>query len=224
MAIIRNNHVFKGHRTLLGTRYVTYGELELPLRYELFDLSKNGFDWGHSGPGARQLAFSMLYQVSNEQIARDNVSLFTSDVVSKFNGRDWIIAASDILKWIDQHTKKEAKEPEIINKIEKIEEPIEEPIKEQVEDIQDILVLKAQKPKRQKPKTNVVKEICDELQITQKQLAGILEIPEGTVSSWAVKNEIPRLGKKAIEFYIQSQKNQQIIESYKSFVNLLNVT
>lgn len=219
MAIIRNNHVFKGHRTLLGTRYVTYGELELPLRYELFDLSKNGFDWGHSGPGARQLAFSMLYQVSNEQIARDNVSLFTSDIVSKFNGRDWIIAASDILKWIDQHTKKEEKEPEVVNSIKKIEEPT----KEHEEDIQDVLVLKAQKPKKQKPKSNVVKDICDELKITQKQLAGILEIPEGTVSSWAVKNEIPRLGKKAIEFYIQSQKNQQIIESYKSFVNLLNV-
>lgn len=220
MAIIRNNHVFKGHRTLLGTRYVTYGELELPIRYELFNLSKNGFDWGHSGPGARQLAFSMLYQVSNEQIARDNVSLFTSDIVSKFNGRDWIIAASDILKWIDQHAKKEEKEPEVINGVEKIEESI----KESIEDIQDVLVLKAQKLKRQKPKANVVKEICDELKITQKQLAGILEIPEGTVSSWAVKNEIPRLGKKAIEFYIQSQKNQQIIESYKSFVSLLNVT
>lgn len=221
MAIIRNNHVFKGHRTLLGTRYVTYGELELPLRYELFDLSKNGFDWGHSGPGARQLAFSMLYQVSNEQIAKDNVSLFTTDVVSKFNGRDWIIAASDILKWLAQHTKEEEKEPEVIKEIDKIEEKIEEP--EPEEETQDVLVLKAQKPKRQKPKTNVVKDICDELKITQKQLAGILEIPEGTVSSWAVKNEIPRLGKKAIEFYIQSQKNQQIIESYKSFVNLLNV-
>lgn len=221
MAIIRNNHVFKGHRTLLGTKYVTYGELELPLRYELFDLSKNGFDWGHSGPGARQLAFSMLYQVSNEEVARNNVTLFTSDIVSKFNGRDWIIAASDILKWIDQHTKKEEKEPEVVNSIKKIEEKVEEP--EPEEEIQDVLVLKAQKPKKQKPKSNVVKDICDELKITQKQLAGILEIPEGTVSSWAVKNEIPRLGKKAIEFYIQSQKNQQIIESYKSFVNLLNV-
>ena len=50
-------------------------------------------------------------------------------------------------------------------------------------------------------KTNVVKEICKELNITQKNLAEILEVPEGTVSSWAVKNEIPRLGKKAIEFY-----------------------
>ncbi|MEJ2372637.1 MAG: hypothetical protein P8Y16_02360 [Sulfurimonas sp.] len=49
----------------------------------------------------------------------------------------------------------------------------------------------------------------------------MLEVPEGTVSSWAVKNEIPRLGKKAIEFYIQNQKNQKIVDSYKNFINLL---
>ncbi|DAB27386.1 MAG TPA: hypothetical protein CFH78_08160 [Sulfurimonas sp. UBA10385] len=206
----------------MGTRYVTYGELELPTRYELFNMSKNGFDWGHSGPGARQLAFSMLYQLSNEEIAKDCASLFTTDVVSKFNNRDWIISASDIVKWISQNSKYE--ELQVVKKIEvkEIEEEVQEP-KEDVQDIQDILVLKSQKLKKSKPKTNVVKEICDELKITQKQLSAILEIPEGTVSSWAVKNEIPRLGKKAIEFYIQSQKNQQIIESYKSFVNLLNV-
>jgi len=86
-------------------------------------------------------------------------------------------------------------------------------------------MLKTQKAsKKPKPKSNVVKQICVELQITQKDLANILEIPEGTVSSWAVKNEIPRLGKKAIEFYMQSQKNEQIIKSYKNFVKLLDVS
>ena len=83
----------------------------------------------------------------------------------------------------------------------------------------------AQKPKRKnKKKVNVVKKVCNELNITQKNLALILEVPEGTVSSWAVKNEIPRLGKKAIEFYIEKQKNEQIVESYKSFLNLLNAS
>ena len=67
----------------------------------------------------------------------------------------------------------------------------------------------------------MVKEVCQELGITQKQLAEILEVPEGTVSSWAVKDEIPRLGKKAIEFYIKNQKNQKIVDSYKSFIELL---
>lgn len=210
MAINRNNHAFKGHRTLLGTKYVTYGELELPLRYDLFALSKNGFDWGHAGVSAQQLAFSMLYQLTNEEFAKDNALLFTMEVVSKFNNRDWVITGFDVLKWINKNTQQV--EPE-------------KKVQEANEASNNTLVLNSQKStKKPKPKTNVVKDICDELQITQKQLANILEIPEGTVSSWAVKNEIPRLGKKAMEFYIQSQKNQKIVESYKSFVKLLDIS
>lgn len=211
MAIMRNNHVFKGHKTLLGAKYVTYGEVELPLRLDMFCLSKNGFDWGNTGSAAQQLSFSILCQLSNEAFARENVSLFTTDVVSKFNGRDWLISASEVLKWIEKHTK----EDDTWQKQE--EEKKEAPV--------NTIILKTQKTfKKPKQKNNVVKEICKELQITQKDLASILEIPEGTISSWAVKNEIPRLGKKAIEFYMQSQKNQQIIESYKSFVKLLDVS
>ena len=204
MASIRNNHAFKGHKTLLGAKFVTYGELELPLRNDIYSQSKNGFDWGHSGPAARQLAFSMLFQLSDEEFAKENATNYANEVIRKLNGRDWVISASDVLKWINQNTKKEEvqeKEPE------------------------NILVLQSQtRKKRPKSKTNIVKEICNELQITQKHLANILEVPEGTVSSWAVKDEIPRLGKKAIEFYIQNQKNQQIVDSYKSFVKLLNAS
>lgn len=211
MATMRNNHVFKGHKTLLGTKYVTYGELELPLRYDIFALSKNGFDWGHSGSAAQQLSFSILYQLGNEEFARENASLFTTDIVSKFNSRDWLISASEVLSWIKKHSK----ESDVKQTQE--EERKEEPV--------NSTMVKTQKTfKKPKQKSNVVKEICNELKITQKDLANILEIPEGTVSSWAVKNEIPRLGKKAIEFYIQSQKNEQIVQSYKSFVKLLDVS
>lgn len=210
MAILRNNHVFKGHKTLLGAKYVTYGELELPLRYDIFSSSKNGFDWGHTGSAAQQLSFSILYQLSNEEFAKENTLLFTTEIVSKFSGRDWIISALEVSKWIEKHTEKD--EIQTISKEEK-EEPA------------NVLILKTQKAsKKPRPKSNVVKKICNELQITQKDLANILEIPEGTVSSWAVKNEIPRLGKKAIEFYMQSQKNEQIVESYKNFVKMLEVS
>ena len=37
-------------------------------------------------------------------------------------------------------------------------------------------------------------------------------------------NEIPRLGRKAVEFYILSVKNQKIIESYRSFKELLEAS
>ena len=211
MSIVRNNYAFKGHKTLLGAKYVTYGELELPLRSTIFNLSKS-FDWGHNGPAAQQLAFAMLFQLTDdEEFSKTNTLNFTKEIVSKFN-RDWIITAFDVAKWIE----KNSPEDKLAEKFQK---------KEQEKD--SIVILKSSKTsssKKTKPKTNVVKDICKKLQITQKDLAKILEIPEGTVSSWAVKNEIPRLGKKAIEFYMQSKKNEEIIESYKSFVKLLNVS
>ncbi len=68
---------------------------------------------------------------------------------------------------------------------------------------------------------NVVKTTCKELGITQKELAAILEVPEGTVSSWAVKNDIPRLGKKAIEFYAEKIEAQNIVTKFKEFMDLV---
>lgn len=193
--------MFKGHKALLGNKYVTYGELELPSRYEVYSQSKI-FDWGHVGSGSKQLAFSMLYQLSDKAFAEEFAIEFMNDVVKSFNSRDWLLNASYVLSWI--------------SKRKKIEEP-----KELFNQLPSNLRISKT---RKRTKSNVVKKICKELDITQKNLAVILEVPEGTVSSWAVKNEIPRLGKKAIEFYMQNKHNQQIVDSYKSFVSLLNAS
>lgn len=198
MAIIRNNHVFKGHKTFLGQKFVTYGEVELPVRYDIYPQSKSGFDWGYNGSAAIQLAFSMLYQLSNEEFAKANAAKFTADVIKNLNPRDWVLSASEVHNWIEKHTDKPV-DNEVVSQSQAVAKP-------------RISV---------KRKLNVVKEVCKELGITQKQLAEILEVPEGTVSSWAVKNEIPRLGKKAIEFYVDSRKNQEIVDSYKNFMKLL---
>ena len=205
MAIKRSNLVFKGHKALLGGRYVTYGELELPNRFEEYPKSKNGFDWGVKNSGSLQLSYAMIRQVSTEEIAKENVENFLNDIVSKLNSRDWIFNSNDVLEWLSQNS-----DLEILNET-KEKSSATAPTNRAI----------YTKPKK---KTNVVKEVCNELGITQKTLASILEVPEGTVSSWAVKNEIPRLGKKAIEFYIQNAKNQQIVDSYKNFVRLLDVS
>jgi len=202
MAITRNNYVFKGHKTLLGSKFVTYGEVELPTRYDIFPQSDSGFDWGYAGSAAKQLAFSMLYQVSNEDLAKENAVDFASDVIKTLNSRDWILSASEVLDWIESKGGYQ-------NNTES---------KEETENLQ---ATDTTHKKTKKQKRNIVKDICKELGITQKNLAEILEVPEGTVSSWAVKNEIPRLGKKAIEFYIQNQKNQKIVDSYKVFLELM---
>jgi len=201
---IRNNHVFKGHKTLLGTRYVTYGELELPTRYGMFPKSNDGFDWGYTGSAPTQLAFSMLCQLSNEKFAKEHATQYANEVIKNLINRDWIINASDVLKWIVNNSN--------TNEIKEEYKEIQTKEKVQLPSIK----------KTKKQKTNIVKEICKTLKITQKNLAEILEVPEGTVSSWAVKNELPRLGKKAIEFYMLNAKNQKIIDSYKNFATLLH--
>jgi len=203
MAIAMNNHVFKGHRTLLGNKYVTYGELELPTRFDIYPTSKSGFDWGNSSLGANQLAFSILFQLSSQELAEKYAKEFTHDIVRTLHARDWILSASDVLAWIEKNC--EIPKRQVVKKI-----------KTKVKAVNNTI--------KKTKKSNVVKEICFELDITQKQLAEILEVPEGTVSSWAVKNEIPRLGKKAIEFYILSQKNQKIVDSYRSFMELLKAS
>ena len=201
MQAARNNHVFKGHKALLGNRYVTYGEVELPTRYDQFSKSKNGFDWGTSGSGSQQLAYSILRQLSDEEFSKESATKFVNDIVISLNARDWILSAAEVQDWIDNNRVTK----EIL-----------------IEDTRNPNLVS--RPKSKKPKKNVVKDVCKELRITQKELARILEVPEGTISSWAVKNEIPRLGKKAIEFYIQNTKNQEIVDSYKSFLGLLKAS
>ena len=200
-----NQHVFKGHKTLLGSKYVTYGEVELPLREDLCARANN-FDWGHNGPASMQLSFAILCQISGKEIAKTYMVKFTQEVVKQLNSRDWILDASDVVKWIDTN---EQKPEELKTELTLV--------------TKQALSLKKTSTSNTK-KSNIVKSVCKELEITQKQLAEILEVPEGTVSSWAVKNEIPRLGKKAIEFYTQSHKNQKIVDSYKDFMHLLHAS
>ncbi|MDD3836066.1 MAG: DUF6166 domain-containing protein [Sulfurimonas sp.] len=199
---MRINHVFKGHKTLLGNRYVTYAEVELPLKYELFKKSKDGFDWGNSSSSSVQLAFSMLHQLSDTEFAQNHAVDFCNDIIKGLASRDWIVNSTEIINWI-----KNTPEGEEVLRVK----------------AQSMRVTQPSPKAFKKIKRNMVKDICKELGITQKNLAEILEIPEGTVSSWAVKNEIPRLGKKAIEFYIQNRRNQEVVDSYKNFVKLLQI-
>ena len=205
MAVTMNNHVFKGHKTLFGVKYVTYAELELPTHYELYAKSKS-FDWGFLGSAALQLSFAILYQVSQDaKLAEELAQKYSQDVV-KYFGKDWILSAKDVQEWIEKNaslSQKSTTSKQPANKT-------------------DVKVKNSNRTtKRGASKDNIVKRLCKEIGITQKELARVLEVPEGTVSSWAVKNEIPRLGKKAIEFYMENKKKEEIIKSYKNFVDLL---
>ena len=205
MAIAMNNHVFKGHKALFGVKYVTYAELELPTHYELYAKSKS-FDWGFLGSASLQLSFAILYQVSQDAKLAEKLAQKYSQEVVKYFGKDWVLSARDVQEWIEKNASSATEQA-----------PASQPANKT-----DIKVKNSNRTtKRGASKDNIVKRLCKEIGITQKELARVLEVPEGTVSSWAVKNEIPRLGKKAIEFYIENKKKEEIIQSYKNFVDLL---
>ncbi|MCW9026477.1 MAG: DUF6166 domain-containing protein, partial [Thiovulaceae bacterium] len=104
MAIKHSHHVFKGHKALLGNRYVTYGELELPNRFEEYPKSKNGFDWGVNGSASLQLSYAILRQISTKEIASENAEKFLKDVVISLNSRDWVLNSFDVLEWISKNS------------------------------------------------------------------------------------------------------------------------
>lgn len=206
MAVTMNNHVFKGHKTLFGAKYVTYAELELPTYYELYAKSKS-FDWGFLGSATLQLSFAILYQISQDAKLSERLAQKYSQEVVKYFGKDWLLNAKDVQVWIEQNA----------SSLHENDISSAQPV-----NTTDIKTKNSNRTtKRGASKDNIVKRLCKEIGITQKELARVLEVPEGTVSSWAVKNEIPRLGKKAIEFYIENKKKEEIIQSYKNFVDLL---
>ena len=55
-------------------------------------------------------------------------------------------------------------------------------------------------------KENIVKKVCKELGITQKELAERIGIPAGTVSRWASTDEIPKTAKVALELLLENKK------------------
>ena len=62
---------------------------------------------------------------------------------------------------------------------------------------------------------NIVKKVCKELGITQKELAEMLDIPAGTVSRWASTDEIPKTAKVALECMLELKECREKLEAIK---------
>ncbi len=52
---------------------------------------------------------------------------------------------------------------------------------------------------------NIVKKVCSELSITQKELAEKLDTPQPTLARWA-SGEIPKMAKLALELMLENKK------------------
>jgi len=61
---------------------------------------------------------------------------------------------------------------------------------------------------------NIVKKVCKELGITQKELAERLGVPQSTVSGWA-KGDIPKMTQLALELLIENQRLKDKLNVFK---------
>jgi len=188
----KNIGTFKGFINDQGDKCVLFNNEELDPQLELFNHSRVGLDWGYIGSGSLQLSFAILYRVAGEEDAKSFRTQFSKDVISLFDD-SWELTSKAVKKWLSMS---------------KGELLTEETDLYSTTPVNSAL--------------NVVKQACKELDITQKKLAEILEVPEGTVSSWAVRNELPRLAKKAIEFYIEKQKSEQIVKQFRELIALVS--
>ncbi|MBS4067813.1 MAG: helix-turn-helix transcriptional regulator [Sulfurimonas sp.] len=61
---------------------------------------------------------------------------------------------------------------------------------------------------------NIVKSTCQELGITQKELAEQLDVPQSTVSGWA-KGDIPKMTKLALELMLENKSLKHKLQIFK---------
>lgn len=61
---------------------------------------------------------------------------------------------------------------------------------------------------------NIVKEVCKELNITQKELSEILGVPQTTISGWAT-TKIPKMAELALNLLIENKTLKEKLEIFK---------
>ena len=68
---------------------------------------------------------------------------------------------------------------------------------------------------------NIVKKVCKEFNITQKELAEILDVLPTNISNWS-NGQIPRMAQVALEQMLEIKNLNNKLETLKAFKNLIN--
>jgi len=69
---------------------------------------------------------------------------------------------------------------------------------------------------------SIVKDVCKELGITQKELADRIGVAEQTVRGWSSGKEIPDWALKSFEMLIELEKNREVITLLKRLSDLIS--
>ena len=67
---------------------------------------------------------------------------------------------------------------------------------------------------------NIVKKTCKELGITQKELASLMGVNDGTIRKWASQTEPPSWGLKFLRLLVE---HKEVKEKYTLFKNAMEM-
>ena len=70
---------------------------------------------------------------------------------------------------------------------------------------------------------NIVKKVCKELNVNQRELGEILDVPVGTISRWASTDDIPKMAKLALELLLENDQYKKGTDALKTAFKLLNL-
>ena len=71
-------------------------------------------------------------------------------------------------------------------------------------------------------KQNIVKRVCKELNITQRELAEIIKVNAGTPAQWVSKGEVPPTYQYLLELMLENKHLKEKIAKLTAFKELLN--
>lgn len=69
---------------------------------------------------------------------------------------------------------------------------------------------------------NIVKRVCRELEITQRELAERLGVAQNTPAQWATQTEPPEIAIKFMELLLEHKKTQEQLNKFKRAFELLD--
>ena len=211
---------FVASRGFYGTNSAKYKNIEIEITKYNHDYANpvTSFDWGNTQKGTTLLASAMLNTIASPTVARVFANKYVQHVLQHLKDDDWKMEAIEVARWVNENTdykidldeesEKRAKEEEQKRKQEEIEKEKRRIKREEEFQKQIAEKLKKRSKKEVKKKeaaeiatNNVVDTLCTELGIRRETLAKILDVPMETINNWRLENEMPKLARKAIEFY-----------------------
>ena len=84
------------------------GWRDLPLRLDIANHSRSGFEWGYLGSSPAQLALAILCEHLGEpQLAVRFYEEFKEDVVARWKGDEWTFTEPEIEEWFNKAARDE---------------------------------------------------------------------------------------------------------------------